>query len=161
MDMVADRVVEERVIRSAYGPKVRMGIQCPVEEGRTVQYGKEHTDINFIVKKYQETGVWTHVRNDLQAKFGDFATGLDFQELENRLAEAKSAFESLPAHTRAFFGNDPAAMLDFVQDEKNIDKAIELGMVTPEVAAAHQKSKEAPPAAPVSEPPATEPPPEG
>jgi phage internal scaffolding protein len=46
-------------------------------------------------------------------------------------------FNDLPSSIRSRFGNDPAAFLDFVNDEGNADEMIKLGLIekTGEVAA--------------------------
>jgi len=37
-------------------------------------------------------------------------------------------FNDLPSSIRSRFGNDPAAFLDFVQDENNADEMVKLGL---------------------------------
>ena len=47
----------------------------------------------------------------------------------NRVLAAKTEFESLPAQIRARFQNDPAQLIEFLQDENNRPEAEELGLV--------------------------------
>ena len=60
---------------------------------------------------------------------GDFTGIHDFQSAMNAVIEAQAEFDSLPAHIREEFRNDPQRLMDFVADGKNRDKAIELGLI--------------------------------
>lgn len=86
-------------------------------------------DINNIVKSNASGAMVTHL-NERTPHFGDFGDATDFQSHQNYMAEAQSAFNSLPAEVRARFKNNPAELLDFVSQEKNQDEAIALGLAT-------------------------------
>ena len=60
--------------------------------------------------------------------FGDFTEVSDFSTAQNLIAEANSEFEQLPSETREKFGNDVSKLMDFLDDENNLDEAIELGL---------------------------------
>lgn len=112
-------------------------------EGRTKQAFKDEADINNIVARYRATGMLPHVaaRRGVFAdvsKLGDFRTQLD------TLTVFKQAFETLPAVLRSRFGNDPATLVEFLQDPANLEESVKLGL------------REALP--PVPAPPAPEPP---
>ncbi len=94
--------------------------------GRTEQSHKDECDINFIVKRFEKTGVITH-RNNNQGSYG-IATGIEFQESMDLVVEAQNMFDELPAALRRRFGHDPALFLDYVQDEKNTDEMVKLGL---------------------------------
>lgn len=93
------------------------------------QFAKE-CDINVIVKQNAETGLISHV-NSRPAQFADLGDGMDYQAHQNYLIEADAAFMGLPAEVRARFDNNPAKLLDFLQDDKNVDEARELGLLNP------------------------------
>jgi phage internal scaffolding protein len=57
---------------------------------------------------------------------------MSYHEMQNVIADANSAFASLPATVRARFENDPAKYIEFVSDENNLEEARELGMLSPE-----------------------------
>ena len=125
----------------AKGPVVRDGmrrVRTPgmkfEGKGRTKQEFAKDCDINLIMEKYKRTGMIEHVKR-YEGSYGSFLGGQDFQTAMFAVAQAREMFESLPAETRARFGNDPAAFLHFVEDEKNIDEMRELGLleVPPEI----------------------------
>lgn len=104
-------------------------------ESKTQQQFAAATNVNTIVKRYTSTGqtgfpVRSSGRKPL---FGDFR----HKDLHTQLTELKRAqydFYSLPAGTRAKFGNSPEKMLAFLDDEKNRDAAIKMGLIpAPEV----------------------------
>lgn len=93
----------------------------------TEQTHKKECDINYIIKKYDKTGLISHV-SQFEAKFGDL-TGQDFKTMQDTVASAKSSFEVLPSEIRKQFDNSPEKLLTFMEDPENRDKAIELGLI--------------------------------
>lgn len=116
------------VIRRAYDPSVSAAIVFDPDEGMTQQQFADECDINNIMKRYQATGVITHV-NGRQPEYGDFANPIEFQNGLNTVIEAQAMFDELPATLRDRFGNDPMQLLQFMADEGNLEEAIELGIV--------------------------------
>jgi phage internal scaffolding protein len=55
--------------------------------------------------------------------------GTDYQEYMQTVASANSMFEELPSALRKRFKNDPAQLLSFVHDDKNVDEAHKLGLL--------------------------------
>lgn len=100
---------------------------CPEEENRTQQQFAEEVDINTIVRRFGLTGQLPV--NPQMAQVGDFTAVTDFQDAMQRIARARAEFMTFPPELREQFGNDPAKMLAFLSDEKNRDRAIELGLV--------------------------------
>ena len=100
-----------------------------VGPGRTKQSFKAECDINNIMKRYQQSGVIQHLKEG-EPQFVD-ATGYDYQSAMQIVAQARSMFEQLPAHTRARFENNPAKLLDFAHDPANIQEAVQMGLVDP------------------------------
>lgn len=100
----------------------------PSGESKTQQQFAAECDINNIMKKYANTGVFTHVTGK-QGRYGDFSMITDYQEMLDTVRYAQEAFNTLPADVRARFRNDPGVLLDFLQDSKNMDEAIKLGLV--------------------------------
>ena len=105
----------------------RVSIDFKGDKGLTEQHHKDSCDIHTIMRKYEKTGALEHT-----AKYGgsymDFPNSMQFHECMNIVAEAASMFETVPAKIRAKFGNDPAAFLDFMQDNKNYDEIEEMGL---------------------------------
>ncbi|AXL14761.1 internal scaffolding protein [Microviridae sp.] len=96
------------------------------KESITKQSFKDECDINKIMAKFQKTGAMTHFAKHAP-QYGD-ATPCEYQDALNVVANANTMFEELPATIRDKFENDPKQFLDFVQDEKNADEMVELGL---------------------------------
>lgn len=106
----------------------RIQIDCS-QDGLTHQSFKDECDINFIMKKYIETG---YLDPSLlkKAEYMD-AQEITFQDAMLIVKQAQSDFDSLPSALRKRFGNDPANFLDFVSDESNVDQMREMGLLPP------------------------------
>ncbi len=100
-------------------------------KSRTKQAFKHESDINNILKKYNISQLAKHV-NAIGGNYGDFSNVTDFQSSINAVMEAQENFDGLPAQTRKIFNNDPAQLIDFMSDNKNYDKAAELGLLSDE-----------------------------
>ncbi len=102
----------------------------------TQQQFADEADINYLYSKYQDTGFFydpfTTPTSGAEPKYGDFS-GFDYSDFmasQNMLVEATRRFEALPLDIRKRFNYDPAALLEFVQDSKNRDEAIRLGLIS-------------------------------
>lgn len=98
------------------------------EPSLTIQAEKDSCDVNLIVAKYAKTGVMGNVRTD-QPMYGDFSSAVDYHDALIKIQEAEESFMSLPANVRKRFENDPGKLIDFLQDVKNREEAISLGLV--------------------------------
>lgn len=96
-------------------------------ESLTEQHHADACDINKIVERFDRTGTFSNY-NAAEAKFGDFSSGEDFAGIQNRVASAEQNFMELPAHVRKYFNNDVSELIDFLQDESNMDEAVRLGL---------------------------------
>lgn len=102
------------------------------EPSMAQQHFKDECDVNNILRKYQSTGLVTHVANGIPS-YGDFSSVLEYQQAQNILIEAQDAFEALPASLRKRFNNDPAVMLEFIENPDNREEAEKLGLVVSRV----------------------------
>ena len=93
----------------------------------TEQAHREQCDVNLIIRKYDKTGLILHV-NKIEHKFGDM-TANDFAMMQKIVTEAKSSFEALPTEIKNEFHNSPEEFLRFMEDPKNRDRALELGLI--------------------------------
>lgn len=109
------------------------GVKCTQKEGRTLQEFKEECDINNIIDRYANTGLWSSsLRPPVETPmFGDFTAVPDFQKAMDIIAKSKEHFDSLPSSVRERFGNDPAKLLAYVSDENNYSEAVKLGIANP------------------------------
>lgn len=90
---------------------------------------KKECDINNIIKKYNKTGVLSHVSNAIPV-FGDVSSFGDYQACIEHIQNAERLFSELPSRVRARFQNDPSQFLDFMSKQENIDEAVALGLAT-------------------------------
>jgi phage internal scaffolding protein len=93
----------------------------------TEQQHKKRCDINRIIKKYDTDGVLVHVAK-MEARYGDM-TGDDFKAAMDSVHEIQTMFKELPSDVRARFRNNPENYLRFLEDPKNRQEAIELGLI--------------------------------
>lgn len=111
---------------SAYDPPDQVLVMCTAEEGRAKQSEFRGTDINVIVKQYQQTGMLPQVQ---PGQFLDVSVVADYREALAEVRLAESFFSSLPAEVRAEFANDPAEFLDFATDPQNRARMQELKLI--------------------------------
>lgn len=104
---------------------------CDIDTGslsEVQQDMRDECDINFIMAKYQKSGLIEHV-NRIDGSYGDFMHASDYQTSLNEVLAARAAFDSLPSSLRYRFQNDPAQFLEFVQNDSNRDEMIQLGLI--------------------------------
>jgi len=121
-------LLNDTIFRSAYSERSRSTFNCS-DATRTKQSHKDECDINRILSSYKKSGIITHASNKM-GEYGD-ASSVDFHASMNMIKSAQAAFDELPSSVRKRFGNDPAAFLDFVQDEKNVKAIVEMGLAEP------------------------------
>lgn len=95
----------------------------------TKQSFKDECDINRILARYQATGQIPNI-NALPPEFLD-VTGMDFQEHQNFMLEAKGMFDAMPSSLRARFHNSPALFLDFCSNPENRQEMAQIGLLRP------------------------------
>lgn len=108
------------------------GLKC-LDKSLTQQHQAEETDINFIVKRFIQTGELNqHTRPPMT---GDFTEAPDMQTAMDLVVQARVAFMEQPAEIRSRFNNDPVAFVDFCSNEGNRDEMRKMGLWSPEAAA--------------------------
>lgn len=132
-------------IHTAYDTPHDEGVKFLDEFGEpqkslTVQSEKDECDVNILMERYAKTGVIT--MNQAQPRFMDVTDAPTFQEALHIVQQANDAFASLDAKIRREFDNDPVKFLEFIGDEKNHDRALELGLI--EAKQAQPKQVDAP-----------------
>lgn len=93
-------------------PRIAVG---PFDEDMTKQSMKAECDINRIVARYRKSGVVSHLAAGVP-QYMDVSHVGDFREALSKVSQAQEFFAKLPARVRAFFGNDPAAFLDYAAE---------------------------------------------
>lgn len=109
------------------------------EPSLTQQHHKDECDINNILKKYKRTGQITHLARS-QGVYADLSTSKDYFEAVLTVQNAQKAFDTLPSETRKRFGHNPAQLLDFINNDKNYDECVKMGLIDkkPNLASAQQ-----------------------
>jgi len=102
------------------------GLHCE-DASLAQQHYKEECDINTILEKFNITGLLPE--QPLSPRYGDFTGIGDYHTAMNRVIAAQDEFEALPAQIRARFGNDPAQLIEFLENSDNRPEAEELGLV--------------------------------
>jgi phage internal scaffolding protein len=91
------------------------------------QHYKDECDINNILRQFNITGLLPE--STLSPRYGDFSGIGDYHSALNSVLAAETEFMALPAQIRSRFQNDPAQLIDFLDNPDNINEAISLGLV--------------------------------
>lgn len=94
---------------------------------RTEQSHRKKCNINTIVNKAMRTGRLPLV--DSIGQYGDFSQVGDYHSCLQAVRQADEAFMKLPADVRKRFRHDPHEFIAFMDDPKNLDEAVKLGLV--------------------------------
>ncbi|AXH78009.1 MAG: internal scaffolding protein [Microviridae sp.] len=97
------------------------------DESVTQQQFKDDCDINNIMKKYTQTGEFSHL-NPNKGQYLDLVGLPDYQTALHTVIQAEESFMTVPAEIRKKFDNDPSQFIKFLSDEKNNDEAVKLGL---------------------------------
>ena len=95
----------------------------------TQQSHAEDADINTIVRRFGLTGQLPNI--PVPPTYQDFQDVMDYQQAQNKIAEANASFYLLPAPLRAQFNNDPGTWLrevDAATENGNIQRLSEMGL---------------------------------
>jgi Chlamydia-phage Chp2 scaffold (Chlamy_scaf) len=114
---------------NSYNPdKVSLanGVSFP-EPTLTQQHEQDETDINFIIQRFTRTGILPEAR--VLPTYGDFTSeATDYQSALHLIKQADDAFASLPAQLRAHFRHDPAAFMEFMNNDPDPQLLLDLGI---------------------------------
>ena len=125
-------VTVKTIIRSASHPTERIRVRTINEEPTmTQQQFKEEADINNIMRKYGADPVAFNALTRKGGIYADFSNIKDYHGMLQEVEDAKAAFAALPAQMRSRFNNDPGQLIEFLQDSKNYDEGVELGLFEP------------------------------
>lgn len=97
------------------------------QPSKTDQQYKDDTDVNYILNKYAKTGQLSHV-NQVRGQYADVSEIPDLHSALQKVKLADEAFMQLSSAIRKRFNNQPAVMVEFLQDPKNNEEAIKLGL---------------------------------
>jgi phage internal scaffolding protein len=117
------------------------GLACE-EPSLAQQHFKDECDINNILRQFNITGLLPE--QPISPRYGDFTGIGDYHTAMNRVLAVQDEFEALPAQIRARFGNDPAQLIEFLENSDNRPEAEELGLVDKATAEAVEVAKTTP-----------------
>lgn len=102
---------------------------------RTVQSEADMCDLNRIMDRYALPEAFAFARSvpdTREAMYGDFSTLEDYQTSIEVVRKAEEDFANMPSNIRAYFDNNPANMLQFIQEsDKNYEEGVKLGLFKP------------------------------
>ena len=119
--------VKKHTFRSAYnvGTEDYSELHNP-KHAITEQSHKSSCDINLILAQFMETGIMPNMKTS-NPQYGDVSE-IDFQDIQNQLATAKTLFEELPDPVKAQFDNEPFKFLQFAENPENANALVEMGL---------------------------------
>lgn len=104
------------------------------EPSMTMQHFTEDADINITLKRFGVTDGSILPALDLANVdprwYGDFTDAVDLKTALDRMRTAEQHFMQLPAELRAMFNNNWSDLATWMENPANIDKAIELKLLT-------------------------------
>lgn len=141
--------------RTAYGFRGEHPGLVFSEPSMTKQSFKDECDINVILARYENTGMYYDpltTRGSRAPLFDDFTAVPDYMDAQNFVIEAGEMFDALPSRIRKRFNNSPAQLLEFLADSANVSEAIGLGLISAPVEQPEPQSKPEPQAKPEPSP---------
>ena len=90
------------------------------------QHYAEQLEINRIMKRALNGG--SLPAPTTAPIYGDFRV-TDLRQAYEMIDRAESGFNSLPSDVRTRFANDPLELVSFVEDERNRDEAVRIGLI--------------------------------
>ncbi len=121
--------VRKHTFRSAYntGTEDYSELHNP-KHALTEQSHQNTCDINLILAQFMETGIMPNMKQNTP-QYADVSE-IDFQDIQNQLATAKTLFEELPDHVKAQFDNEPFKFLAFAENPENNQALVEMGLAS-------------------------------
>lgn len=127
-------------------------VREPGGESRTKQSFAEEADINFIVKKFAQTGVLPG-NDNRQPQYADVSNYDDLQASLAMIDQAELEFGQLPSAVREAAGNNPGTLLQLMGSAAGQERLEAAGMILRDPIAA---SESAPPQVAVAQEPVSE-----
>lgn len=93
------------------------------------QQFKDEVNINTIIARAMQTGDMSAFTPNDRAQFIDASVYDDYQSALDTLQTVEEDFYSLPADLRKEFDNDADKYVEFMSDDANHAKAVELGLL--------------------------------
>ena len=98
-------------------------------ETRTKREFGPEAEINNLMRRYLQTGELPIPNTD--PVYG-FANADDYLAQQQKLSDFRTMFELLPSEIREQCEGRPERLLDWLDDDRNADRALQLGLMTPD-----------------------------
>lgn len=98
----------------------------------TKQAMRDETNANLIMEKWIKQGSFPRGPAG-SPMYGDFSSGLSYQQSLDRVMQAQAEFQALPSAVRRACENDPAQFLELCSDPEKLEKLRELGLAEQDV----------------------------
>lgn len=98
------------------------------QPSRTQQHFKEDCDINNIIKRHRTQDPSLSI-NRRQGVYADVSEYTDYPQMLQKVIDAQRAFMDLGSDVRLRFQNDPAQLIQFLNDPKNYDEGVRMGLL--------------------------------
>lgn len=115
--------------------------QITCGKSRTQQHLHDLNSPRRLIEKYGAN----RLKQALAANpsmFSDVPPTRDYKEALDLIAQADRSFSNLPSKIRNRFENDPVKLIAFLNDSKNRDEAVTLGLINPPTVTDEAKRKE-------------------
>lgn len=108
---------------------LRLSLDFSATRSLTKQSPRDDLDVNRLVKRYGSVENLASFANlsPVKPSFGDFTSPIDYAQSLEIIGKVDDAFSSLPSDIRFRFSNDPAELLDFLENPQNKAEAVRLG----------------------------------
>lgn len=116
-------------VRNKFSPKIQVEVEF-TEESRVQEHFQNSTNVNHIMARYQKTGD-ASILNRVRTEYGTFDQFQDLSQYTSKLARAEEAFSALPQSIQKQFDWQPSKMLEFIDDPRNFDEAVKIGLFKP------------------------------
>lgn len=116
--------IKKQTFRSAYNLGNEDYSQS-FTDGLTEQHHTDTCDINKILAQFMETGIMPGT--NANPKYGD-VSDVDFTQMQNQLATAKTLFEELPEQVKDRFNNEMHTFLHFAENPDNLPELVDMGL---------------------------------
>lgn len=110
-----------------YNPDV-FATDVGIDEDLVQQHMRDECDVNVIMRRYQSTGVLTHVRDEATAIYGDFYDAPDYKTGAELILAADNLFMELPSSVRDHFKNSAGDFVEFAGNPENLEQMREWGL---------------------------------
>lgn len=116
-----------RTTKTERHPRVT-SVRTPGVKVRVKQSFRDQADINHIMEQWISTGEPPLARDQIP-QYGDFSNVGDYRTALHAVIAAQEDFDALPVEIRNRMGNNPIALMGFLEDPANTQEAIDLGLI--------------------------------